>query len=134
MGNPSYIQVSSNFSNIKTIPDVVRYLSALAQTITSEFNSLVGNKDVYGGIGNTGFIGFTGTGNYGVSFVSTGTYYLGFREAFAFPPSVVMTAASAAVICSSSGVTTSGFTVLTHNTSAALVNAPFHFHVKGARV
>lgn len=134
MGNISPISVPSNVSNLQTLPDVVRYLAAFADQITAQFNNLVGIKDCYGAIGATGVIGFTGSGNFGVSLVSAGSYYLAFRQPFSFPPSVVVTPATTAVIFCVAGVTTSGFQVFSTTVgNSTLINAPFHFQVKGAR-
>lgn len=136
MGNPSPIQVPSDLSNIETISDVVRYFSAAVGQITSQFNSLLANKDIYGSVSATGFVGFTGSGNFGVSFVSAGVYFVSFRQPYSFPPSVVIapqTTNATMIVFGVSGVTTSGFSVNMNTSGGSAVNNPFHFHAKGAR-
>lgn len=129
-----YVQVFSDLSQIKTVNDVVRFLSAFCSQTAEKVNALVAAKDVFGSVGNTGVIGVTGSANWGASYVSTGTYFLSFREPYARPPATVATPATAAVLLSVSGVTNTGFTVLSVDaTSLGLVNSEFHFHAKGSK-
>lgn len=136
MGNPSPIRVPSNVSNVKTIPDVVRYVSSFIQDMAAQFNTLIANKDVFGVVGNTGFIGATGSGNFVPSLLATGVYWVSFREPYFVPPSVVVTLSRtpSSVISSISGVTNSGFQMnVAHSSSQTAFNCEFHFHVKGVR-
>lgn len=134
MGNPSPVVVPSDLSNIKTVPELVRFLSACLKDLTSQFNTLLSNKEIYGSIGTSGTIGFTGSGNYGVSLIGTGSYYVSFREAFKLTPAVYVTPhiGSALVIANVTPATT-GFLATIQNTSTVLVNSNFSFLVKGTK-
>jgi hypothetical protein len=128
----SYLTVFSDFSNLKDFPQVQRFLSSFCVDVRDRVNRLIAIKDTYGAIGGTALIGVTGSGNYGASFISTGTYWIGFREPYVSPPSVVATAEIGNVIASVGGVTTTGFGVLCYS-SGALYNSGFNFHAKGSK-
>jgi hypothetical protein len=136
MGNPSPIRVPSNVSNVKTIPDVVRYVSSCIQEMATQFNTLIANKDVWGVVGNTGFIGVTGSGNFIPSLLATGVYWVGFREPYFTSPTVLVspTDVTVSVVWSLQGVTLTGFRLNISTWSAnASTNNAFHFIAKGAR-
>lgn len=131
-----FLQVPSDFSGVRNIADVVRFLSAFSQQVSQQFNLLVGVKDVYGVVSASGLIGATGSGNFGASLLTTGGYWIAFRQPFFLPPAVVAAPVDVAVsvIWALQGVTNTGFRMNIANWSAnAAVNNAFHFHAKGAR-
>src|SRR5688572_1905892 len=111
MGVQSPIQVPAAVSQLKTLPEVVRFLGAFALEVAGKFNSLVANKETYGSVGGSGLVGVTGSGDFGASFVGTGTYYVGFRVPFFTRPVALATAEGNSCYAVASGVTTTGFTV-----------------------
>jgi hypothetical protein len=127
--NVSPITNYANVSNLKTIPDITRFLSAFCQQIGTQFNNLLSTRLVSGAVSNTGTIlsGITNAA-FGVSFVSAGVYYIKFVSPFHARPSVLVSSESnGSVICYASGVTTTGFTV------GANSNFQFSFLAIGGR-
>lgn len=133
MGNPSPLRLPNDFGSLKTIPEVVRYVTAFAKEVSIQFNTLLGNKDVWGSVGISGTVGATGSGNFVPSLLAAGSYWISFREPYFVPPVCSVTPATTSAAVSVSGVTTVGFSVLTTNLSGTLTNVPFHFMTKGVR-
>lgn len=133
MGVQAPIQVPSAVSNLKTLPEVVRFLGAFAIEVATKFNSLVANKECYGAFSGTGIIGVTGSGDFGVSFVSTGIYWVAFRVPYFTRPVVQATASAAPFLASAEGITTTGFSVRTVDVNGNLLNIPVDFFAKGPK-
>jgi hypothetical protein len=132
MGTPAPIQVPSNFSNIKTQADVLRFLSSFSSDVATQFNTLIANKELYGAVGISGAVGITGSGNFSPSLISTGLYWVAYREPFKLSPSVFLTSGAASTIISM-GSTGTGFLATVQNLAGTLVNSNFNFLVKGQR-
>lgn len=133
MANTGPIQVPSNLSQLSTLPDLVRFVSSFATQAASQFNGLFATKTAWGAIGISGVIA-AGSGNYGASLVSTGTYYIKFREDFSQRPVAAVTSEQVLAVPQITGATLSGFQVLMTAAGATVgVNAPFSFIAMGAR-
>lgn len=135
MANYGFIQVPSNLSNLTNPKDIVRYFAAFASQVANSFNGLLATKPVWGVIGLSGAV-LSGSSNFGSSLVSTGTYYIAYREEYSGRPSVTATAcygANASPNAITSGSSSIGFNVLVYNSSAVLVNNEFSFIAMGAR-
>lgn len=116
------IRKPQDFSNIKDIQELARFVSAFAGDTVLQFNSFLSNRIVYGAVGSTG-AALAGL-NYGASFVGTGSYYIKFQDAYSQRPSVIVSSESSTVAYAS-GVSTIGFSV------AASANTAFSFYVMG---
>jgi hypothetical protein len=85
MANP--IQVPSDLSNLKTFPDLARFLSAFCAKVATEINSLVSQKTIWGVVGASAGISF-GSGNFSATLASFGLFHIQFRQAYNTVPSV----------------------------------------------
>lgn len=136
MASQQPIQVPSNVSQIKTLPDVIRFLGAFAIEVSTKFNTMVSIRSVYGVVGVSGTVGITGSGNFSPSLISTGAYWIAFRESFFLAPTVVAapTDVAVSVIWALQGVTNTGFRMNIATWSAnANVNNAFHFIARGPK-
>lgn len=130
------IQVPSNLSNLKTFPDLTRFLSAFTAQVADAFNGLVSTKDVWGTIGVSGAI-LSGSGNFGASLVSTGNYHIAYREPFFKLPTPLVAPFSSSLVAFPfariAGSTLGAVDILCVNSSNVAVNNPFSFFVSGVR-
>lgn len=131
MANFGPIQIPADFSNLTTLQDVVRFLSAFTSKMVGNFNASISTRDVFGSVGATGVI-LDGV-NFGASFFATGVYWIEVQPKFSSLPVVVATPVNTVAYLWSSGVTNTGFFLNAANTSAVAANSPFHFHAKGSR-
>lgn len=125
MSNVGPLQIFSQLSNLTTLPELTRFVSAFVGQISTQFNNLLSNRMMSGAVSATGSI--VAGENYGASLVSTGVYFIKFNPAFSQRPAVVLSAESNAVALCASGVTTTGFLV----SIAGTVNNPFSFIARG---
>lgn len=135
MANFGPIQVPSNLSNLKTLPDIVRFLSAFSAQIASAFNGLIATKGVWGVIGASGNV-LSGSDNFGASLVSTGNYHIAYREPYRLLPATVATAhndVNSQPTARIAGSTLGSIDIQCTNGSNAVVNNRFSFIVQGAR-
>lgn len=89
MANAGQISSASNLTNIKTLPDLVKYISAFTIDVTTQFNHLISNKLVWGAVGQSGNI-ISGSPNFGVTILATGIYSIFFRQAFTKRPAITI--------------------------------------------
>ncbi len=122
MSNVGPIQTFTNLTNLKNISDITRFLTAFTSQVGMQFNNLLSNRFISGAVSSTGTV--VAGANYGVSFVSAGSYYIKFSPAYTQRPSVIVSSETA-TSAYPNGVTTIGFSV------TAAANTAFSFICRG---
>ena len=134
MANVGPIQVFSSLSNVKTIPDLVRFLSAYTSQVSQQFNNLISSKTVWGVVGVSGAVLAGNTMSFGVSFMGTGKYYVGFSRPMSIRPAVAFSAETyPALSVGMTAATTAGFMALPFNSIGGNVNSQFSFIATGGK-
>lgn len=99
------IQVPSNLLNVKTFPDVVRFLSAFTSQAASKFNALIAERREEGtsaGLHSWAYVNANGTlrfssGSVSATLTATGFYSVFFGLTFGAGPAVIPTPAGASL-------------------------------------
>ena len=134
MANVGPIQTFSSLSNVKTIPDLVRFLSAYTSQVSQQFNNLISSKTVWGVVGISGAVLAGNTMSFGVSFVGTGKYFIGFTRPMSIRPAVSFSPETSAVIAvGMTSASTAGFMALPFNNVGGSVNSQFSFIATGGK-
>lgn len=132
MANTGPIQVPSSLSNLKTFPDLVRFLSSFTSQVAGQFNNMLSNKSAWGVVDASANV-LSGSDNFGASLISPGEFWIAFREGLSSPASAVATPSIAGFVMTA-GTTLSGFNVKTRaSIGGAATSIPFSFIATGAK-
>lgn len=132
MANVGPLQIFSDLSQVKTFPDLVRFLSAFTAQVSTQFNNLISNRTVYGYVSASGIVGI-GSGNFGVSLIGTGRYFIRPREPwFTYPAVTVTPNAGVDLSAVAASLGNTGFLVYIYS-AGSLTSCAFSFNATGAR-
>lgn len=125
MANVGPIRLFSQLSNLDTVQELARFLSAFTSEVSSQFNNLLSNRMISGSVSATGTL--TSGANFGVSLITAANYFLKFIPAFSERPSVTCTAEDSSSTLRTTGITTTGCTVVVIGGA----NSAFSFVARG---
>lgn len=133
MANAGPVQVPNNLSQLTSVSDVVRFLSAFCSQMAGQFNNSLSTRTVWGVIGISGGVTF-GTGTFSVSLTAMGQYWVALQTPYTYPPAVTGTGHTTAYYTWVTGLTNTGFLMnLYDDNNNVLVNGPFSFIAVGGK-
>ncbi len=131
------LKIPAQLTALSSIDELGRFVTSFAQDVVSNFNGLVGTREV------GGFVGFTlaggGTqivgdgGFFGVSLINTGLYWISLNPAFSSKPFLFGSMEGGANLMYFFGATNTGFSVVTQTPTGIPLNLNFYFQAKGSR-
>lgn len=135
------VQVPSNFTNVKTFPDLVRYVSSFTSNLARQFNELVSRRDVVDARFASAIVNSDGSATYlfgiqGATLLSAGRYRVFFESDFSAPPAVTPGLGANAITgpyATWTGVTLTQVDVSVFTSAGVATSCTFSLSVQGKR-